>query len=147
MSKGIAWNSRVQLFKMWDSHVKGLEWHFFSLHFFLAISSYFLFPATHLMNEHSHNIFVVLIFIMIMHQVIVVVLFLLCFPKFSYSIQVSNLKKEYWFFKPWTFLLGSFFGLNQLNFPPKRCDVDATSNWFEWILDPHLKTLVSIYGS
>lgn len=86
-----------------------------SCYFFL-----FLFLATHIMNEHSHNIFVVLVFIMTMHQVIVLFFFsLLCFPKFYHSIQISNVKNEYWFFKPWTFLLGSFFGFEPIEFSSK----------------------------
>jgi hypothetical protein len=40
-----------------------------------------------------------------------------------------------------------FFGLDQLNFPPKWCHVDATSIWLQLILDLHKKALGPIYGS
>jgi hypothetical protein len=39
-----------------------------------------------------------------------------------------------------------FFGLDQLNFPPKWCHVDATSIWLQLVVDPHLKALGPIYG-
>jgi hypothetical protein len=48
--------------------------------------------------------------------------------------------------KPWTFLLASFFGLDQLNsFQTKWYYVNAISNWLELLLDPNLKSLCPIY--
>jgi hypothetical protein len=52
----------------------------------------------------------------------------------------------YWLSKPWTPLWAPFFVLDYFNFLPKWCYVNAISNWFELVLDLHLKALGPIYG-
>jgi hypothetical protein len=67
-------NLRVPLVKMRESHMRGLNWHFFApLHF----SHVFFYPllVKHTMDDHQHKILVVLILTMPMHQVIVFFLF------------------------------------------------------------------------
>jgi hypothetical protein len=66
---------RVQLIKMWDSHVRRLSWHFIFIFLFSFLSSFFfgfLLHTTRTMDEHRHNILMILILTMAMHQVIVV---------------------------------------------------------------------------
>ncbi len=69
MSKGIGYNLRVQLVKMWDSHVR---WHFIYLylfHFFISLMFFFLVSCflLHTMDEHRHKMLVVLIFALAMY--------------------------------------------------------------------------------
>jgi hypothetical protein len=83
--------------KMWDSHVKGLGWHFILFYHF-SHGSFVLLALQYTHDEHMHKIFMVLILIMTMHQVIGIFFFLaylLCFSKnLSLSLNFKSEKKS-----------------------------------------------------
>ncbi len=81
--------------KMWDSHVRGLGWHFILFYFFISLMFiYFsLLLNTHTMDDHRHKIFVVLVLIITMHQVIGIFFFL---AYFAFKKFITLFKFQIW---------------------------------------------------